>query len=67
MKNIVFEVPTAAALRLTGCLLCLFFDPENGGSMFFRNVCKRLPDYMALHPRRLELFDMLRAANHQCR
>jgi hypothetical protein len=38
-------------------LACFFpglpFDPENGGSMFLRNVRKILPDYKALHHRRL--------------
>jgi hypothetical protein len=30
----------------------LYFSPENGGSMFFRNGDELLPDSMALHPRR---------------
>jgi hypothetical protein len=29
----------------------LFFNAEDGGNMFFRNVGKRLPDYMASHRR----------------
>jgi hypothetical protein len=35
-----------------GFLLGLFFDPENRGDMFLRNVCWLSTDYMALYPRR---------------
>jgi hypothetical protein len=33
------------------CLVELSFDPENGGSMFRRNVWERLPDRTASHSR----------------
>jgi hypothetical protein len=33
--------------------LALLFDPENGGSTYFRNVGKLLPDYIALSTARL--------------
>jgi hypothetical protein len=36
-------------------LLGLFFDPEDGGNMFFRNVCLFSTDYTALYLGR-ELF-----------
>jgi hypothetical protein len=36
-----------------GFLLNLFFDPEDGGYMFLRNVGWHSADYMALYPRRL--------------
>jgi hypothetical protein len=35
-----------------GILLCLFFDPEDGGDMFLRNVGRLSTDYTALYPRR---------------
>jgi hypothetical protein len=34
-------------------LLGLLFDPEDGDSMFFRNVGKLMPDYTASYPRGL--------------
>jgi hypothetical protein len=33
-------------------LLGLFFDPEDGGEMFLRNVGRLSTDYTALYPRR---------------
>jgi hypothetical protein len=33
-------------LLLAGYLFGLFFGPEDGGSTFFRNVCKLVPDIM---------------------
>jgi hypothetical protein len=33
-------------------LLCLFFDPEDGGDMFLRNNSWLSTDYRALYPRR---------------
>jgi hypothetical protein len=33
-------------------LLCLYFDLENGGDMFLRNVSWLSTDYTALYPRR---------------
>jgi hypothetical protein len=40
---------------LAGFLLGLFFDPEDGGDMFLRNVDSFSTDYTALHPRRYTL------------
>jgi hypothetical protein len=35
-----------------GFLLALFFDPEDGGDVFLRNVWWLSTDYAALYPRR---------------
>jgi hypothetical protein len=35
-------------LLLTSYLIGLLFDIEDGGNTWFRNVCERLPDYIAL-------------------
>jgi hypothetical protein len=48
----------ACSTHLACCLLSLLFDPENGGSMFFQNVGKHLPDYTESYPRR-EYFSFL--------
>jgi hypothetical protein len=37
--------------RLAGFLLGLFFDPEDGGNMFLRNVYLFSTDYTAFNPR----------------
>jgi hypothetical protein len=34
---------------LTGFLLALLFDPEDGVNYFIRNISEHLPDYMASH------------------
>jgi hypothetical protein len=39
--------------RLTGWFLSLFFNHEDGGSMFLLNVNQILPDCTASYPRRL--------------
>jgi hypothetical protein len=36
-----------------GFSLGLFFDPEDGGDMFLRNVTYLPTDYTALYPRRV--------------
>jgi hypothetical protein len=36
-------------LPLGSCLLDLLFNPEDGGSTFFRNVCKLLRSYTSSH------------------
>jgi hypothetical protein len=59
MKSIIFwDVTPCSLLRwLATCLLAgscwnFFFDPEDGGDMFLRNVGYISPDYTASHPRR---------------
>jgi hypothetical protein len=43
-------------MQLAACYLMGFtLSPERGGSKFFQNVGKILPDYTASHPRRLHL------------
>jgi hypothetical protein len=42
----------ACCLLLADYSLDLLFNPEDGGSMFLRNVSEHLPDYTASHPRR---------------
>jgi hypothetical protein len=42
----------ASCLLLDGCLLELLFAPEDGGSMFLRNISKLLLDYTASHTER---------------
>jgi hypothetical protein len=39
-----------------GFLLGLFFDPENGGDMFLRNVGWLSTDYTAFFPQKIVLF-----------
>jgi hypothetical protein len=34
-----------------GFLLVLFFDPEDGGDVFLRNVGRLSTDYASLYPR----------------
>jgi hypothetical protein len=42
---------SACYLLHPGFLLGLFFDPEDGGDIFHRNISELLMDYTALHPR----------------
>jgi hypothetical protein len=40
-------------IMLVTCILlstCLFFDPEDGDNMFFKNIGKLLPDYQCYIP-----------------
>jgi hypothetical protein len=46
------EVRNSCRVPLVGFLPSLFFDPEDGGDMFLRNVDLLSTDYTALHPRR---------------
>jgi hypothetical protein len=47
-----------------GLSLSLFFDPEDGGIMFFRNVGRLSADYTALYPRRCYASELpLRSSN----
>jgi hypothetical protein len=41
-----------SCLLLTGLLLHLLFDPEDGGNMFLQNVGGLLPNNTVLQPRR---------------
>jgi hypothetical protein len=43
---------TVCYLVRTGILFDLLFYPDDGGSMFLRNICCLSPDYTALYPRR---------------
>jgi hypothetical protein len=43
-------IGSACCLLHAGFLLGLFFDPEDGGNMFFQNVGRLSPDYTALYP-----------------
>jgi hypothetical protein len=47
MKSSVFWDITLAICYQAGFLLGLFFDPEDEGDMFLRNVCSLSTDYMA--------------------
>jgi hypothetical protein len=46
---------SACYLFHAGFLLGLFFDHENGGDMFIRNIVSFSVDYMVLHPRKWDL------------
>jgi hypothetical protein len=46
------EQNSAFFLVLAGYLFVLLIDPEDGGSMLFRNTGEMLPDHMTLHSRR---------------
>jgi hypothetical protein len=50
MKQVAGEA-SDFCLTHVGFLLGFFFNPENGGSMFFRNVGWLSTDYSALYPR----------------
>jgi hypothetical protein len=39
------------ATAFAGFLCGLHFNPEDGGSVFLKNVSGLLPDYSLLHPR----------------
>jgi hypothetical protein len=41
----------SGSLLLAGYLLGLFFDPEDGGSMFLQDVREFIPANTGLHPR----------------
>jgi hypothetical protein len=45
----VFYLASAQCLLLAGCLVDLLFYPGEGGSMRLRNVCRLVPQHMALH------------------
>jgi hypothetical protein len=48
-----------AASCCTGFLLGIFFDPEDGGDMFLRNVGWLSADYTTLYPRRQNCFSVI--------
>jgi hypothetical protein len=54
--SLVFSESSTCYLLHAGFLLVLFFNPEDGGIMFLRNVVLTLTDYMALYLRRQHLF-----------
>jgi hypothetical protein len=43
---------SACYYLLAGGLLSLFFNSEDGGSMFLHNISRLVPDYTASHPRK---------------
>jgi hypothetical protein len=45
----IFKVEDYDFRILTNFLFALFFNTEDGGSTFFRNVIELLPDYTAPH------------------
>jgi hypothetical protein len=53
MKSIIFwDMTPCSLLSTTGWFAELFFDPEDGGDMFLRNVGCYPTDYTASYPRR---------------
>jgi hypothetical protein len=54
MKSTIFWESRALLVTFfyAGFLLSLYFDPEDGGDMFLRNVGCLSTDYTALYPRR---------------
>jgi hypothetical protein len=59
-RSIFWDITLCSPLKVkagskqssAGFLLGLFFDPEDVGDMFLRNVGWLLTDYTALYPRR---------------
>jgi hypothetical protein len=49
--HLVAQKYTATCFMLVS-ILDYRFDPEDGGDMFLRNICRLKTDYMALYPRR---------------
>jgi hypothetical protein len=46
------KISKARNQREAGCMQSLFFNPEDGGDMFFRNVGRLSADNTALYRRR---------------
>jgi hypothetical protein len=49
----VFRLAAYSACHLLACCWTYFFDPEDGGDMFLRNVGWNSTGYMVSYPRRL--------------
>jgi hypothetical protein len=50
--RMVREASKSPYLYLAGFLLGLLVGPEHGNDTLLRNICERLPNYTASHPRR---------------
>jgi hypothetical protein len=55
----------AHRLLLDSYLLGLLFDPEDGVSMFLRNVIEPPPDYAMIYPRRVLFVFILKFAQQK--